>query len=193
MYQPNLRLLRGQCGSLAEREREWHLLYAHYHPQLLAYLYHRTSDVALAAELAHDTLQRVSKYLNTFGGGNFDAWVRKIATNLTRDRLATLSFEHLTLEEARGDPALQEPSSEGGVLGSVEIRRRRALLERLLHRLSPQERSAIRLAYAGFSHEEIAAMLKITVGSSRVLRARAVQHLREMVASADQVHEGIQP
>lgn len=115
-----------------------------------------------------------------FAGGDFRAYVRRIAKNMciTDYRRLKTRGEHVSLDDV---PALPDAHSSG------ERAEQRSMLDRVLERLQEGCRQIILLAYVeGFSRKEIGERLGISEEAARVKLFRCIQNARGMLdASGD--------
>lgn len=133
-------------------------------------------DAAEAEDAAQDAFLKAHRSLGGFqGGSSFGTWVHRIAVNVCLDRLRAAarrradSLEALGERDAAALRALAEPSAEGALED-------RDLAERLLARLTPEQRLAFTLRERdGLSYAEIAEAMSCSLDSvkARIKRARA--------------------
>jgi RNA polymerase sigma factor (sigma-70 family) len=128
------------------------------------------NDSALADDLAQETFLRAYRGLAGYqGGAKLSSWLYRIAYNA-----------FLTQHAKRRETAAEiEPEPDAGAAKRSAMK---LDLSRALGALSPPERLAVTLAYAGdATHPEIAEILKVPLGTakSHVLRAR--NKLRELL------------
>ncbi len=144
-------------------------------------LCHMTGHPTEAEDLAQETFLRAYRALPRFRGkASFFTWLYRIAVNTAinhlrrKRRSSALSLDDDTLG-IENDPALLEwsqrhaPSAEAGRL---ELQKK---LNEALHSLSEKHRAVVVLHdVEGWSHEDIARMLRVSVGTvrSRLFYAR---------------------
>lgn len=128
-------------------------------------------------EQARDTLQdgfiKIFQHISQFkGDGKFEGWMTRIIINTAIKKCETKIF-HLTINEER----IEDPQ--------VEINEERVSTEflmKIIQELPERYRMVFNLySMDGFSHKEIANMLKITEGSSKSNLARARMKLKEQI------------
>ena len=107
--------------------------------------------------------------------GKLDAWLRRVAARVALARMRKRTRRHeVPLEGA--DPTTADHAQ---ALAS------RITLQRALDRLPATLRAVVVLReLEGYSHEEIAAMLGIRAGASKVRLHRARERLRQLLRSA---------
>lgn len=125
-----------------------------------------------AEEVVNDSFFKVFTKIHLFQGGQpFRPWMRRIVVNTAIDRLR--SNMNLAPETEL------QPWHDAGTLTGIEEELTREQIWTLLDRLPPAYRAVFNLAVVdGFSHEEIAATLQISVGASKSNLSRARQHLK---------------
>ena len=131
----------------------------------------------VARDLAQDTLVKVIRGLPAFDGrSKLSTWVTRVALN------TCLTW----LRDSSKRAELQQRAAVAGTIGvetrehqpgsRVESEERRAEVLRALEQVSAEHRAVLVLRdVRGMEYEQIAAVLKITVGTvkSRLFRARA--------------------
>ncbi|MBO9308663.1 MAG: sigma-70 family RNA polymerase sigma factor [Chloroflexi bacterium] len=143
-------------------------------------------DADLAADATQDAFIAAFQRLPQFRGSNFRAWLARIVTNacydaLRRRRRAPLSLEELSAERAEGNaqPALVSDSDES----PEQLAMRRALSEAIqdcLNQLPLSFRTvAILSDVQGYSYDEIALALNLSLGTVKSRLSRARQKLRD--------------
>lgn len=139
--------------------------------------YRMTGDAALAEDVTQDVFARVFDRLHQFrGDAPFGAWLHRVATttilNALRKARATASHE-TSLEEAR-----YAATRTGGIEPDMRDRVRAALAS------LPEGLRIVAIMFdiEGYSHDEIAEVLSITPGASRVRLSRAREALRTALA-----------
>ena len=152
------RLLQGCLqGDAAAQRRLYDRYYAYALTVCLAYAPHR----AAAEEMVQDTFVRVFRRINTFKGGTFKPWFRRVAVNCAIDHLRKYKEERISAEE---------PTDR--ILANAD----NAALNRLSHEecltLLQQIPRSYRLVFNLFvleeyTHPEIARELGISVGTSK--------------------------
>lgn len=127
-----------------------------------------TGDRQAAEDLVQDTVLRGLRYFDSFGEGDFRAWMIAIMRNLARERRRSIATADEDWLEQQPDPA---PSAEQVVIA----RENQARLDRLVAALPHLLRETLVLREFGeLTYAQIAAMLEVPVGTvmSRLARAR---------------------
>ncbi|MBQ5978902.1 MAG: sigma-70 family RNA polymerase sigma factor [Bacteroidales bacterium] len=150
-------------------------LYTRYATRVLALCFRYVDDRDEAEDLMHDTMVKVFgaiKGFNYKGEGSLYAWIRRIAVNLSIDRirkrtvmdLSSLSDEDLMTEEKAAEIPLP-------------------ILMKMISTLPETQRLILNLyCIDGLSHNEIASLLGIKPKTSSSLLAKAKRLLNEKVA-----------
>ena len=157
------------AGGKSGEEALAALLQANYRI-VLGYFLKLTQDPELAKDLTQETMVRAIKNLRKYRGeGKFSSWLIAIGSNFYRDELR----KQKTAEKITGrqlPASAKQPEAE-----TVDIKR--ALLE-----LPAEKRIPLILKYYyDYSYQEIAAVLKIPVGTVRSRLHSAVRQLREQL------------
>ena len=151
-------------------------LYQMYGPRVKAYMMRRGTDAATAEDLAQETLftvwRRASLY--TADKGSAATWIFAIARNLRIDRLRReVPWQELPedrLERADGEALPDEVLAE---------KERQARVRVALAALPPEQQEVVALSYLeGLSHGEIAARLKLPLGTVKSRMRIAYQKIR---------------
>jgi RNA polymerase sigma-70 factor, ECF subfamily len=135
-----------------------------------------TSRVAEAEELTQEVFVRAWEARATFASpGHLQNWLRRVSVNVWINRLRRQ--RHVTLDDeavvAAHAAALSSPAGAPGV---------RLDLERALALLSPRLRAVVLLFdLYGLDHGEIAELMGMTPGASKVQLHRARRRLRELM------------
>jgi len=129
----------------------------------------------MAEEITNDSFLKVFTKLDTHDTEkSFKAWLRQIVVNSALDynrremKNQNLVFTDQNIEESTDDSDLDLPDAETIIAA--------------LQTLSPVYRLVFNLyVMEGYSHDEIAAQLDVSVSTSRSNLARAKQKLKEIV------------
>jgi len=132
------------------------------------FLVRLSKEPATADDLAQETFLRAWSKLETFRGGNFPAWILKMAYRLFLNHTRRQSRYRSLLAKFAA-----EPQSNQTAQASNDSSGRQTALEngwtdlpKLLGVLSPEQRAVFVLSYAqGFSHAEISHILDLPLGT----------------------------
>jgi RNA polymerase sigma factor (sigma-70 family) len=142
--------------------------------------YSRTREEAI--EIVNDGFMKVFTRLDKYSKGlSFKGWLRKIMINSSIDYFRrnekhyhSLDISHLHYES--NDDNVLDKLSEADIIGAIQ-------------RLPPSYRMVFNLyVIEGYKHEEIAAMLNISDGTSKSNLAVARQKLKKMLVMEGSVH-----
>lgn len=158
--------------------------------------YRIMSEPSRAADAAQEAFITAFRRLETYQGGNFRAWLMRIATNTCYDHLRyekrrpATAFEDMTDENFDDGPPIPDhsPSPEEEVLSS-ELSQ---LIQDCIRSLQEEHRVTLVMSdVEGFSYQEIADVTGVQLGTvkSRLSRARSalrgcLQALQELLPSA---------
>lgn len=164
------------AGCLRQHRRSQEMLYRQFYGYAMSICLRYTQTREEAVEVLNDGFYKVFTKIDQYDPAQpFKPWLRRILINTATDyyRQAAphyhqndlLAAEHLSTQEA---DALSGLSHE--------------FLLSLVYRLTPAYRLVFNLyAIDGYSHEEIAQQLSISVGASKSNLARARENLRLML------------
>ncbi len=161
--------------------------------QNLAYnvAYRILGDADLAADATQDAFIKAYKGLKGFRGGAFKPWLLRIVTNTCYDYLRSAkrrpsdSLDE-TLEGGDHSPRLHDPGE--GPDHFVERQELNQLIQWAIQQLHEDHRAVVTLVdIQGFSYEETADILGISLGTvkSRLSRARA--RLRDLLQTRQEL------
>ncbi|HEY4208157.1 MAG TPA: sigma-70 family RNA polymerase sigma factor [Puia sp.] len=133
------------------------------------------------AELASDVLQEVFiniyRKIDTYdpAKGRLFTWMLNIARNAAIDMLRSKGYQN-----SQKNRELPENVYKGMANQSVQLNVDNIGLKKVLERLKPEHRVLVELAYfKGFTHEEIAEMTSIPLGTVKTRIRHALLQLRE--------------
>ena len=153
--------------------------------EVYALLFRLTSDPEEARDLTQETFLRAFQNVDRFrGDASLRTWIYRIAINQARNRWrwwrrrrrdAMVSLDATDERSERPLAATLADRSEAGPEQETLARERESQLREALHGLQRSYREAVVLRdVEGFSYEEIAQMLQISIGTvkSRISRGR---------------------
>ncbi len=149
-------------------------LFRTYHDMLVRYLTRRLGDRDWAEEVAQETFVRALRQETIT---NERAWLFTVANNLVRDdaRRDARRRRHLELlREETKDDVFEPPEPP-----SAERSHEAALARRAVDALAERDRLALLMREEGLDYTEIAASLKLSVGSVGTTLSRARRRLVE--------------
>lgn len=165
-----------KLGSIPSKERLYKQFYGYIMGVIIRYIF--KSDEA--EELVNDSFIKIFKNINSFESGlpedefikAFKGWMARIASRTAIDHLRKNKHQFLLDDFDKTDYMIAAP-----IQSSLEIKDILSLLDNL-----PVNHKMVFNLYEmeGFSHDEIANLLKIPVSSSRVFLTRAKSKLRSL-------------
>jgi RNA polymerase sigma factor (sigma-70 family) len=163
------RARRGELGAFES-------LYRAHVGKVFALMRRLCRDVPMAEERTQEVFVRAFERLSSFRGDSaFSTWLHRLAVNVAlEERRKTMRREaRVTLADAPIEPPT--PPARGGGLALD--------LERALDTLPEGARTVLVLHdVEGYSHEEIASLLDISVGTTKSQLHRARKLVREVLA-----------
>lgn len=160
---------------------EFEAIYAEHSPSIYTYLLRTTGSREDAMELTQETFFRLWKNRKKLGAAtNVRAWLFKVASNLAvsmfRKRKRRFFIEDLNVE----------PFVESFAQEEYDRVTLNGKMQELLNELPPGQRAVVWLKVVeGLSHNEIAELLKISVGTSKSQFNRGITKLRKLVANLE--------
>jgi RNA polymerase sigma-70 factor (ECF subfamily) len=185
--------------QLSQREADWllvqrvqngevaayDLLVHRYRERLYSVVYNLTSNNEDAMDLTQEAFIKAYQSIHRFkGNSSFYTWIYRIAVNNTLSHLKRnrnrkfLSFDNLDNEASQSD-VFQAVASKSRTEKGTLIRELHEKLNEALQKLSLKHRSVVVLfEIEGMSHEQIATILKCSVGTVRSRLHYAKQQLK---------------
>lgn len=156
-------------ARVRENSDYFSVLYERYFQRVYGYCLKRTSNVQIAEDLCSDIFIKVLSKLDTYTGGNFAAWLFRIAHNTVVDHYRknrkVVAIDQLQL---RSDTQMSNTVAN------------QLAVEELLSELNEDERELITLRLqAGLSAPEIAEIVGKSANSVRVQIYRLLKRLRD--------------
>lgn len=150
-------------------------LFAHFYNYAMTIARRYMGNSETAEEVVNDAFFKAFTKIHLFVGGQpFRPWLRRVIVNTAIDRLRS----NMSLAP---ETELQ-PWHDAGSLNGIEEALTQEQIWAMLDRLPPAYRAVFNLAVVdGFSHEEIASTLGISVGASKSNLSRARQHLKTIL------------
>jgi len=138
-----------------------------------------------AVEIVNDGFMKVFTNINRYRDDySFKSWLSTIMINTSIDHYRSI-IKKITMEELNPNHDLEESEH---ILSRLQYQE----LIKLVQNLSAAYRSVFNLfVIDGFSHEEIAEMLSISVGTSKSNLSRARENLKKMLKDLESDNKGI--
>ncbi len=167
--------------ALAERAKTddaaFSLLYERYFPKIYAYIFRRLGNREQTEDVVSVTFEKVFLHLDKFkpgGGGTFQAWIYRIATNAVIDYIRK---EKHTIAMAPEDlPEETHPTT--GLDATTEMIKLEdsESVQRVIKKLPQRYQEVIQLKYfSELSNIEVAEVLQISPNNAGVLLSRALK------------------
>lgn len=152
-------------------------LYSAHRGRVYSVVRRMVGDDHLAEDVSQDAWVRAFEKLHMFrGDSSFGTWMHRLAVNSALNRLRRQNRRPEV--EAAAELGHAPPSADEAVLNQ-------RLLGRALDRLPPGYRSVLVLHdVEGLTHEEIAARLGVSVGTSKSQLHKARARMRDLLAPA---------
>jgi RNA polymerase sigma-70 factor (ECF subfamily) len=167
------------------REAEFGRLYEAQRGAVHAYLFGRTADRQLAADLMQEVFLRVWRHLDAVIGMSSDrqrAWIFTVARNLSVDAHRQVLAEVGVAQALVREPARLPRPASTAVLAAERV----AIVGEAIRRLPEQQRVTLSMAtVGGMTSAEIAAALGIPAGTVRYRLSLARRVLADVLASYD--------
>lgn len=163
------------AGCLRNQRRSQELLYRKFYGYAMSVCMRYTHSRDEALDVVNDGFLKVFTRLDQYDPTQpFKGWLRRIMINTALDLYrASVRHQHEDLSEAYG--ASSDAADAHSQMAHEE-------LIDMIQQLSPAYRLVFNLyVIDGYSHEEIANRLMISVGSSKSNLARARENLRAMI------------
>jgi RNA polymerase sigma-70 factor, ECF subfamily len=167
---------RGDAAALAA-------LYEHFRQDVFRFLYYRTGDAEVAADLTGDVFERVIKGLPRYRPERpFAAWLFQIARNSVID--------YWRQQQVRQDVPLDERISSNGLSPEQSVEQQLTVerLTRALQHLTEEQREVVILRFVvGLSIATVAATLEKSSGAVQMLQQRGLASLRNRLFIGEEV------
>ena len=156
-------------------------LIAESQPRVRTFLVRLCRDYDLADDLAQDTFITAYQKLASFkGSGSFEGWLCKIAFN----RFLQYKRDDKRKQEilAQYEQVLEVESNRYDSVTDIQIE-----LEKAFSALNHGEAAAITLCHSfGFSHQEVASILKAPLGTVKSQIKRGKQKLKDAMSTSEE-------
>lgn len=153
-------------------------LYDHYSGALFTIINQIVPDQNMSGDVLQEVFVNIWKKINTYDSakGRLFTWMLNIARNAAIDKIRSKSYR----DNQRNQPIME--SESGGMEMSSNPMVNDVGLKKVLTTLNEEYRKLIDLSYfQGFTHEEIAKMLGIPLGTVKTRLRTAISQLRTMI------------
>lgn len=153
-------------------------LYDHYSGALFTIINQIVPDKDMAGDVLQEVFVNIWKKVNTYDAskGRLFTWMLNIARNAAIDKIRSRGYR----DNQRNQPIMDTEYSGMAMSSNPTIAD--VGLKKVLARLNEESRKLIDLSYfQGFTHEEIAKMLGIPLGTVKTRIRTAIIQLRTMI------------
>jgi RNA polymerase sigma-70 factor (ECF subfamily) len=157
--------------------------YSRHRDEIRAVVRKRSGSEDLADDLTSEVFVRALQGLDSFHGGNFAAWLTRIATNVVADHYRSATTRREVAFEELDIVAEPLPGADLVVVRRSEEHRRMQALESAWHscrRLNDDQRACLSLRFLeGMSVAQTAERMGRSEGAVKLLQHRAIRLLRQ--------------
>ena len=166
-------------GALKERDNAaFNYLYDHYSGSLFTVVRQIVQDPEGASDILQEVFVNIWRKIETYdpSKGRLFTWMLNIARNASIDTLRSKSFQN-----SQKNQELTDNVNSNSLNSQVtQINIDNIGIKKILVNLKPEYRSLIELAYfKGYTHEEIADIEEIPLGTVKTRIRNALKQLRE--------------
>lgn len=168
-------------GCIMGDRKMQHLLYNRFASQMFAVCIRYVRNQQTAEDVLQDGFVKVFRYISSFRKqGSFEGWVRRIFVNTSIEYLR----KQVNLYSIVNEDGENIDVEDTNMFSGIEVEE----LMSMVNALSPGYRTVFNLyAIEGYSHKEIAELLKINEGTSKSQLARARQILIDKIEQSQKV------
>ncbi len=159
--------------------QQFSAIYDRYVTPIYRYCYVRLGSREEAEDATSDVFLKSLARLHTYRGGNFAAWIYRIAHNAVVDRQRHRR-PYLPMDSV--ETMADTPLSDQGAMDPTDQER----VRRHVATLPDDQRASIELQLAGWPDSRISEALGKSVAAVKKLRFRAVRRLRRALAADEQ-------
>ena len=167
-------------GCIAGKSKSQQMLYEHFYGKMMSVCLRYAQTREEAKDILHEGYIKVFASLKSYkGNGSLEGWIRRIVVNnaINHYHKQKKHYQNSSIE----DDYQELPET---YMNDKDILQRLAYDEilELIRGLSPAYQTVFNLyAIEGYSHKEIAAMLNVTVGTSKSNLAKARMKLQKQI------------
>lgn len=178
----NTEAVQKMIKGCVEKDRESQkMLYKHFYSYAMSVCLRFASNNEDAVEILNDGFMKVFTKTDRYNPSlSFKGWLRKILINTALDHYRkNLKFSHNQPLSGNGKEYVYKSETALDKLSYEE-------LVQMIQRLSPAYRAVFNLyVIEGYSHEEIAKLLAISIGTSKSNLSKARANLRDMLQKTE--------
>jgi RNA polymerase sigma-70 factor, ECF subfamily len=160
-------------------------LYKMYYGKMMGVCLRYTNDPDEAKDVLQDGFIKVFSNITKFdNNGSFEGWVRRIIVNTAIDNFRKSKNPSSLMDHYAQIENLDRPDDGEEEKDSIYFNIKPEDILAAVQKLSPAYRTVFNLyAIDGFSHQQIAEELKISIGTSKSNYAKAKQNLKKLLQS----------
>lgn len=164
-------------GNRADQQK----VYAHLYGKMLGVTKRYFSDEDEAKDILQEAFIKVFMNMHKFAGeGSFEGWVRRIVTNTSIDCIRKKKQIFHSIDADQYDWLPDQGDDE--IKWNETLMNESERVMEALQRLAPSYRTVFSLyVIEGYSHQEVADMLEVTVGTTKSNLAKARMKLRKIL------------
>ncbi|HEY0679966.1 MAG TPA: sigma-70 family RNA polymerase sigma factor [Chitinophagaceae bacterium] len=154
--------------------RAFNYLYEHYSAALYGIILPIVNDTEIANDVLQEVFLNIWRKIESYDPvkGRLFTWMLNIARNASIDTLRSKSFQNLRKNQPLGDNVNWSTNTQYQDADNIGLRK-------ILDRLKDEQRTLVELAYfKGYTHEEIAAIEGIPLGTVKTRIRTALIQLR---------------
>lgn len=160
-------------------------LYERYHTDISHFVRSRVTDIHQAEDIVSQVFLQALRGLPSYQSGSFRGWLYRIARNVIVD-----SYRRRPLV-APGDAMAGYPTPDSSPVDVVEACEARDELQRIISKLTRSQQAIIQLRIDGYSGQEIADQLGISLSAVKSAQFRAFEKIRTLLTGS--LHQSIDP
>jgi RNA polymerase sigma factor (sigma-70 family) len=163
------------AGCQQQKASAQEKLYQLYSRRMMAVCLRYTRSRAEAEDIFHEAFVKVFRHIDTYQGGSFEGWMRRIFVNMAINAY----HKNRKYQDHVDYSAIEERSpAEDDIISQISGQELLALINQL-----PEGYRLVFNLYVieGFGHREIAEMLNIAEGTSKSQLAKAKNYLKNIL------------
>lgn len=180
-------------GCIAGDRRSQRRVYELFYGKMMAVCMRYTKNTDQAKDILQDGFIKVFACMDKFNrAGSFEGWIRRIVVNTAIDHFRRSKNAYLLLGEERSIEDFGDQDEEDVLAeeeGEEEWDVRPADVINAMQKLTPAYRTVFNLyVFEEHTHQEIANMLGINVGTSKSNLAKAKHNLKKLLTKGQKLH-----
>jgi RNA polymerase sigma factor (sigma-70 family) len=163
---------------LQQNNQAFEYLYDNYSPALLGIISQIIPDKETASDVLQDVFVNIWRKIASYDAtkGRLFTWILNIARNAAIDKLRSKPYQNSLKNQSLGE----DVNTAGNQVVNPTVND--IGLKKVISRLKDEHRTLIDLSYfQGFTHEEIARLLEIPLGTVKTRIRTALTQLRTMI------------